>query len=232
VDERLRVKRVYERYGASARRRRRWAADNPGNAAIRNELVEAVLALAGSELRAAREILDVGCGAGWWLEQLEARRDVGAVLHGVEILPERASSARSRVPAATVSLADARELPYPGGRFDVVTLFTVLSSMAGRADAHVALREARRVLAPRGALVIWEPRIPNPFNRNTLLIDTALVRAALGDSLLEVRTTTLLPPLARSLGSATEALYPRLSQIPFLKTHRLIAARAARVASL
>jgi len=227
VDERLRVKRVYERYGASALRQRRWSADNPGNAAIRAELVEAVLALAGSELRAAGEVLDIGCGSGWWLEQLEARQDVGAALHGVEILPERTSSARSRVPAATVSIADARELPYPDGHFDVVTLFTVLSSMAGRADAQVAIREAWRVLAPRGVLVIWEPRIPNPFNRNTLLIDAGLVRAALGDSRLDVRATTLLPPLARSLGSATEALYPTLGRIPFLKTHRLIAARAA-----
>ena len=131
------------------------------------------------------------------------------------------------MPAATLSIADARELPYPDDRFDVVTLFTVLSSMAGRADAELALREAWRVLAPRGVLVIWEPRIPNPFNRNTLLIDTGLVRAALGAAELDVRTTTLLPPLARSLGSATEALYPRLSRIPLLKTHRLIAARGA-----
>jgi 2-polyprenyl-3-methyl-5-hydroxy-6-metoxy-1,4-benzoquinol methylase len=93
IDEQSRVSRVYSRYRTSARKQRSWRADNPGNVAIRAELAEAVLSLAGPELRSRRPLLDIGCGSGWWLELLAARSGVGAPVHGLELLPERAGCA-------------------------------------------------------------------------------------------------------------------------------------------
>jgi hypothetical protein len=101
----------------------------------------------------------------------------------------------------------------------------VLSSLAGEDDVRHALREGWRVLAPSGVLVIWEPRVPNPFNRHTRLIDRGLVRGTLADAEVGVQTTTLLPPLARRLGRRTERLYPRLVRLPLLRGHHLIYAR-------
>jgi hypothetical protein len=72
-------------------------------------------------------------------------------------------------------------------------------------------------------ILIWEPRIPNPLNRNTLLVDRRLLRHALPDLTLEVRSLTLLPPLARRLGPGA---YHRLARVPALHTHRLVCARA------
>jgi len=60
--EAARIARVYAAYRASARKRKAWAADNPGNVAIREELLEAIWGLAGPELRADGAILDLGCG--------------------------------------------------------------------------------------------------------------------------------------------------------------------------
>lgn len=224
-DERLRVRRTYERYADSARRKRSWSAQNPGNAAIRRELVGVVFGIAGRELRAAKTILDVGCGSGWWLEQLGGCSDVQAALHGVEILPERLASAQLRAPHAELLLADARELPFADERFDVVTMLTVLSSLGSLADAGQALREAWRVLSADGVLLVWEPRIPNPLNRSTVFIPRAVFRNSLPAHRTEARSTTLLPLLARSLGRATEAVYPGLAKIGLLRTHRLVAAR-------
>ena len=87
ADEQRRIARVYEGYGASPRKRRSWSAENPGNAAIRAELVDAAFALASPELAAARDILDVGCGSGWCLERLDADSHISAMLHGLK--PER-----------------------------------------------------------------------------------------------------------------------------------------------
>jgi ubiquinone/menaquinone biosynthesis C-methylase UbiE len=215
---------VYEHYATSARQQRRWAADNPGNAAIRAELVSAVFGLAGAQLRSAREIVDIGCGTGWWLEQLARRADVAATLHGVEILPERLEAARARVPEADLSVADARDLPLPDGGFDVVTLFTVLSSLASAADAEMALREAWRVVAPGGVLLVWEPRLPNPLSPNTLLVSRRMLEGPLDGARLEVCSTTVLPALARALGRTTGVAYPLLNRIRALRTHRLVAA--------
>ncbi len=210
----------------TARHTRKWAAENPGNRAIREELMDVVFTTTGSELQAARQILDVGCGTGWWLERLAADARVTAGLHGVDIRSERVAAARARVPSAQVSAADARELPYPDDRFDVVSLFTVLSSLATREDVEKVLTDVKRVLAPGGVVLIWEPRILNPMNRRTRMISLPTLRRCLGDS-LEVRSTTVVPWLARRLRSRTEAVYPRLAAIPVFRTHRLVRAKPA-----
>lgn len=224
-DEGQRISRVYAGYRANPRKWRAWSSDNPGNAAIRAELVEAVFSLGRPPLGSAEAILDIGCGSGWWLEQLASRPDVHAQLHGVEILPERAETARRRVPGAAVELADARALPYPDRHFQVVTLFTVLSSLISRAAVYGALAEAWRVLAPGGIALVWEPRIPNPLNPRTTMVTLGTVKDALPNASIEARSTTVLPSLARRLGSRTERLYPRLAQLDLVRTHRLIAAR-------
>jgi SAM-dependent methyltransferase len=223
-NEQRRLRGVYGGYSASAAKRRNWSAGNPGNAAIRAELVRAAFSLAGRELASADAILDVGCGSGWWLERLACDTRISAHLHGVELLPERAAAARSRVLAASITVGDARGLPFDAERFDVVTLLTVLSSLSSAADVEWALREARRVLSPSGALLLWEPRVRNPFNENTLHIGRPLLERALAGMHVEVRTLTVLPPLARRLGAHTGWLYPRLSRIPPLRTHRVVRA--------
>jgi ubiquinone/menaquinone biosynthesis C-methylase UbiE len=178
--------------------------------------------MAGRQLGAAAEILDVGCGTGWWLEELSGRPEVQASLHGVELLPNRVRAARDRVPSATVIAADARTLPFADRRFGAASLFTVLSSMEDRAAAERALREAARVVAPGGVVLVWEPRVPNLLNRHTGLIDRRTIDRAVVGAAVATRTTTVLPAVSRRLGGSTDRLYPALARIPALRTHRLM----------
>jgi ubiquinone/menaquinone biosynthesis C-methylase UbiE len=124
-----------------------------------------------------------------------------------------------------VAEGDARALRYESNRFDVVTLFTTLSSLAHDADVEQALREADRVLRPDGVLLVWEPRVPNPFNRWVTTITVGMLTRVLTSRRFETRSTTVLPPLARMLGSRTAELYPMLVRVPALRSHRLISAR-------
>ncbi len=225
-DERGRVADIYRRYRENPRKRRSWSAENPGNQTIRAELVRAVFTLAGTEIGNAQALLDIGCGTGWWLAELAGRTDANASLYGLELLPERIAAAAARVPSAMIMRGDARKLPFNDRQFDAVSLFTVLSSLPGRADASLALREAWRVLAPGGVLLVWEPRVPNPLNRNTLLIGDRLLRDTLGATTSHSLTTTLLPPVARRLGRHTTRLYPLLTSLNVLRTHRLTCLRA------
>jgi SAM-dependent methyltransferase len=225
--EQSRVERDYAAYAGSSVKRRSWDSANPGNAAIRAELVQVVLTLAADELREAREILDAGCGTGWWLQELDGRAEITARLCGVDLLPERVAAATRRVPRASISVADVRSLPLAADSFDMVTLFTVLSSLRAPDDIRRAVGEARRVLRPGGALLIWEPRVPNPLNRRTRFLSAGLLQRALAGMDLESRTTTLLPPLARRLDGGGTGLYPWLVRLGPLRTHRLLLARDA-----
>ncbi len=188
-DEPDRVADVYAGYGSSARKRRAWDAANPGNAAIRDQLADTALAAIGG---AEGDLLDAGCGTGWWLARLRASGVAAERLHGLDVLAARAEAAAAAVPGADVRTGDVRALPYEDGRFAAVFLFTVLSSLAGQSDVAAAVAEARRVLAPGGALVVWEPRVPNPLNRHT-----RLVRARELGPGVESRTLTPLPWLIR-----------------------------------
>ena len=214
---------AYAHYSRSRRKQRNWSAQNPGNIAIRAELVDAAVALAGEKLSRARDILDVGCGSGWWLEHLVGRPEVHAKLHGLELLPERVEAARHRVPAATINPGDGRQLPY------------ARSQLRCRVAVHspvLAARPYRRGAGAAGCVagpgtgwspgLVWEPRLPNPLNQHTTLIGRDLA----GDAEQPTRrsisgTTTVLPALARRLGHRTEDWYPRLARIPAIRTHRL-----------
>lgn len=215
-----RLGRIYERYQRSSRKRRAWDAQNPGNRAIRRELLECFRAEIGDRLEAGR-LLDVGCGGGWLLAELAREGLDPERLHGVELIETRLAAARRALPAADIRPADARRLPYEMDSFEVVAMFTVLSSLPGSDAVRGAVAEARRVLLPGGKLLIYESRVANPLNRATRLVTSRDLSAALGSDWRQ-RRLTVLPPLARRLGRHTPRLYPRLAKLRLLLTSRLI----------
>jgi SAM-dependent methyltransferase len=218
IGEQDRIARVYAGYRADPRKHRAWDAGNRGNASIREELAQAVLGVARGALGGGGTLLDVGCGTGWWLERLVREGVPVERLMGVELLTQRVQAARARAPGARIVHTDSRRLPLGDSSCSLVTLFTVLSSMSSSAEVRATLVEVWRVLAPGGAVAVWEPRWPTP-NRHTRLIRLGELRAVLGME-LSVRTITLAPPLARSAGS----LYEPLARIAPLRSHRLMVA--------
>ena len=153
------------------------------------------------------EVLDVGCGTGFWLRALQTSGLDATRLTGVDVVAERVVIASARSPGATVGYADAQALPFDDTRFGVALLFTVLSSLANGSDVHRALSEARRGLRPRGVLLLYEPRMRNPFNPAVRRITNEDLDAA-GVTPCTERRLTVFSPLARRLGTRTEVLYP------------------------
>jgi ubiquinone/menaquinone biosynthesis C-methylase UbiE len=215
-----RVAQAYAAYGADPRRAASWSAENPGNLAIRREVIDALWRMVAPH--AAGGVLDVGCGTGWWLEELAQRVPAGARLAGLDILEARVAAARQRCPEADVRAGDARALPWADGSFGAVTMLLALSAMGQRDNARRALREARRVLAPGGLVVVWEPRLPAPRG-GRLTIPRRLLR----DELAPVHwdfTVTLMPAVARQLGpNAAARWYPQLARLRPLRSHRIVA---------
>lgn len=101
------------------------------------------------------DILDVGCGSGGELQRLTTMgADMGR-LAGVDLMEEdRIALARDRLPGARFSVASAHQLPFDDGSFDIVSQYTVFSSVLD-ADLRQAIAdEMRRVLRPTGR-ILW-----------------------------------------------------------------------------
>ena len=220
-----RVEHVYRRYARSRRRQRAWAADNPGNLALRAELLSAIRSAAAAELAGEHRILDAGCGNGRWLEALQRRRHPSR-RGSWESTSSSSGSTRlgGRVPGAQLELADVRQLPFADDSFVLVLALTLLSSLDSADSVRRGLSELMRVTQPGGLVLCYEPRLPSPFNRDRRTLSDADLDAA-GVQPRDERRLTLLPQLARRLGRSTPWSYPLLLRLRPLRSHRLVGYR-------
>ena len=117
-----------------------------------DEAVEAaiVAALGGRPIRA---LLDLGTGTGRMLELFGPAIERGL---GIDMSPDMLSLARTRLDRAglkhcSVRQGDIYDLELPDGSFDAVIIHQVLHFLS---DGARAIREAARVLAPGGRLLV------------------------------------------------------------------------------
>ncbi len=222
--EAARIRQVYDAYARSRSTRARWDEANPGNAAILAERscgVARALERHGLVPLDAARVLEVGCGTGDVLAGLRALGARAENLDGVDLLPERVAEARRRYPEIRWRCGNAESLGFPDACFDLVVTFTVFSSILDQAMAQNLVHEIERVLRPGGALLWYDFRVGNPYNRHVRGMSLRRLRRLLPGWRLDLRSVTLLPPLARRLGPSTRILYPFLARVPLLRTHHV-----------
>ncbi len=114
-------------------------------------LYQAVFDRAG--LRRGQRVADLGCGAGL---ALRLAADRGAAVAGLDAAPALLALARARLPSAELQQGDLEALPFPDASFDLVTGFNAFQYAGNPVNA---LREARRIAKPGGAVLIavWGP---------------------------------------------------------------------------
>jgi SAM-dependent methyltransferase len=104
-----------------------------------------------TKMEAARRVLEVGCGTGAILADLDTSADV----HGLDLQPKRLLEARSNAPQAIFCCGDALSLPYASGIFEITFCHFLLLWVP---DPLQALREMKRVTRPGGSiLALAEP---------------------------------------------------------------------------
>jgi len=171
------------------------------------------------------DILDVGCGSGVELQRLALWGADPTRMAGIDLMEDRIASARTRMPAATWHVGSAHELPFPRRSFDLVTQFTMFSSIMN-ADLRVAAAsEMLRVLRPEGR-VLWYDirtllrRTPNmhPIDERelaTLFPGCDIVRRA---STLRWEILRRVVPMSRHVGLILE-------RVALLDSHTLAVIR-------
>jgi len=173
------------------------------------------------ESMAGCRVLELGAGTGSLLRSLVAYGAEPRLLTGIDIDFRRLRRARNAAFGASVAVADGALLPYKDDAFDLVFVFTALSSMLDTEVRRHAAHEAFRVIRPGGLVVVYD-FVMNPFNSRVQPVSPEELRHFFAPRAVEIERVTLAPPIARLLGGR-EALCRLLARLPFLRTHLLAA---------
>ncbi|MFN8522092.1 MAG: class I SAM-dependent methyltransferase [Chloroflexota bacterium] len=223
------LSRVREYYAARDQDglHRRYSPFNPGHLLGMQQLERAMLAAIDREAAAPLadlEILDVGCGDGWFLRRLASLGATRSRLHGVDAIEARVASSRAADGGLDVCLSDGAHLPFGDGRFDLIVQMMVLSSVLDGDKQRALAGEMSRVLAPNGVILSYDFRIARD-RANTRAVRRRDLEALFPGFACTARSVTLLPPLARALAPYSWALCEMLSLLPVLRGHELAVLR-------
>jgi ubiquinone/menaquinone biosynthesis C-methylase UbiE len=166
-----------------------------------------------------RRIADIGCGFGTWLLEFIQWGADPASLAGVDLIPERINQARRRILQADLRVGSAHELPWPDESFDLVSQFTVFTSMLDPLLKRAVAEEMLRVLKPGGAILWFDFRVSNPANPHVRGISSVEIRSLFVGCETRLEATVLAPPLSRSIAGWSWPLAEVLYALPFLRTH-------------
>ncbi len=105
------------------------------------------------DLRGAKQILDVGSGAGQIAKHLLKYADPGANITCCDLSPEMLRRARTRLKSSLPQhvAADLARLPFADNSFDCITCGYVLEHLP---DARLGLAEMARVMVPGGRMLL------------------------------------------------------------------------------
>lgn len=116
---------------------------------------------------AACVLLDIGCGTGALLNQLDRHGRA----FGIDLAPEALACCRKRA-HARLAQASAMALPFPAGNLQAVFMMDVLYHL-NVADPMTPLREAHRVLQPGGLLFVNVPAYAWLYSSHDRAVHTA-----------------------------------------------------------
>lgn len=213
------LSKIYKDYADKNRATGMWSLENPGYRLIIEERDRSLIRLLsdhGMLKGPDRVALDLGCGGATLVpDSLELGTRVG-----IDILFELLGRAKASGTMDGVACADGAAMPFPDSAFDLIVISTVLSSVPDAEARRLIGSEVTRVLKPGGSAVWYDMRVPNPSNRNVRGIDKREIERIFPDLRKDLRSTTLIPHVARRLGDRPR-LYQMLSGLRLSRSHLL-----------
>lgn len=175
-------------------------ARDPSVAALRDAYLDRL------QLPPDSQVLELGCGTGVVSRALARRPGFAGRVVGVDLSPQLITVARDLAhregleQQLTFHVGDAYRLEYAAERFDAVIAHTLLSHIV---EPLAVLREAARVLAPHGRLVIFDADYAAAaFGCANPALGQAVEAALLKALVANPRVVRELPRLLRQAGLA------------------------------
>jgi ubiquinone/menaquinone biosynthesis C-methylase UbiE len=198
---------------------------NPGNLFMvqgRERQVLNLLKLHGFANLEEKRILEVGCGAGFWLREFIKWGANPANLTGIDLLPDRIAHAKQVCPESiTLICGDAAKLDFPEASFDLVVLSTVFTSILDYGMKQRIAHEVKRVLKTGGLIFWYDFHVNNPRNPDVRGVGRKEICNLFHGCHIKLQRITLAPPISRFLAPYSFLLCNLLEKAPFLCTHYL-----------
>ncbi len=192
----------------------------------REQEVLALLDRHGLMPLARKRILEIGCGTGKWLRDLVGWGADPANVFGIDLLPSSVAQARRLCPAGvTISCANAADLRFEPGSFDLVLQSTAFTSVLDAGMRTMMAAEMLRVLRPDGLILWYDLMMRNPRNPHTQPIAKAEIHRLFPNCSIGLRRVSLAPPVARMLAPRSWLLCCLVARVTPLRSHYLGAIR-------
>lgn len=113
------------------------------------------------------KVLDIGCGHGFDLENINKNSGKDLKMFGIEIWPEYASKAREKGINVSIIDIESEKFPFEDNYFDLIVINQVLEHTK---EIFYIINEANRILKTGGRLIIGVPNLAALHNRILLCI--------------------------------------------------------------
>lgn len=169
-----------------------------------------------------KTMLEVGCGAGYWLREFVKWGVQPENTMGIDLLFDRVTAARRLcAPGVKIECASAARLPFSDGTFDLVLQSTVFTSILDADLKQQVAAEMLRVVKTNGLILWYDYHVNNPWNRDVRGVRRSEIARLFPDCRIELQAATLIPPLARRLAPYSYLGCYLLEKIPLFCTHYL-----------
>jgi ubiquinone/menaquinone biosynthesis C-methylase UbiE len=169
-----------------------------------------------------KNILEIGCGTGYWPREFIKWGAQPSNICGIELLPDLVTTAHQLCPESVrIYCGNAAQLPFADATFDLVLQSTVFTSILDGWMKQQIAAEMLRV-AKRNGLIFWyDFHVNNPWNGDVRGIRRREIHQLFPGCQIQLRRITLAPPLVRFLAPYSWMVCYLLGKIPWLCTHYL-----------
>jgi ubiquinone/menaquinone biosynthesis C-methylase UbiE len=216
-----RIRREYARRSDEMRRTYGW--DQAVNRYWHTQTFRAALAALTDHgaFPLSGPIADFGCGRGNWLLEFVQWGVYPSELAGIDLAAAHLADARRRLPQADLQEGDARHTPWPDNHFSLVSQFVIFTSILEDSVRKGVAAEMWRVLRPGGFVLWYDFRYNNPGNKQVRAVTKQELKSLFPQGEFDIRSVTLVPPIARHVVPVSWLAALVLEKIPFLRSHYL-----------
>ena len=169
-----------------------------------------------------KTIIEIGCGTGINLLEFIRLGFLPENLTGIELLPDRVSSAKSKLPSAVnIINDDASRIDASKNKYDIVFQSTVFTSIKNKSYQQKLADVMWELINPGGGILWYDFIYGNPRNQDVCGMPVKSIRQLFPQANIRVKKITLAPPIGRIVTRIHPSLYSLLNVFPFLRTHVL-----------